>query len=89
MTWSGQQSADIFWGLFPSYSPLVTGLVVAVVKSLYITFLIHKEQFTIGIKVHTSRITVELDSWGTLDGCMDCSLVKSHFFRVLHHKADS
>jgi len=46
-----------------------------VVKSLYITFLIHREQFA--FQVHALRITIKFDFSGTLGGCMGCSLVKS------------
>jgi len=59
---------------------------VVVVKSFYIAFLVHKEQFA--FQLHASWITVELDFWGTLGRCMGCSLVKSVSFRVLRYKAD-
>jgi len=39
---------------------------VVVVKSLYITFLIHKEQFA--FQVRALRITIKLDFWGILGG---------------------
>jgi len=39
----------------------------------------------IGIQVHALRMTIKLGFWGTLSGCMVCSLVKSVFFRVLRH----
>jgi len=41
---------------------------VGVVKDLYITFLIHKEQFA--FQVHVLRLTIKMGFWGTLDGCM-------------------
>jgi len=46
-----------------------------VVKSLYVTFLIHREQFA--FQVHALRITIKLGFGGTFRGCMRCSLVKS------------
>jgi len=46
-----------------------------VVKSLYFTFLIQREQFA--FQVNALRITIKLGFWGTLGGCMHCSLVKS------------
>jgi len=57
---------------------------VVVVKSLYISFLIRKEQFA--FQVNALRITVKLGFGGIL---ASSSLVKSGSFRVLRHKADS
>jgi len=53
---------------------------VVVVKSLYIIFLIHKEQFA--LQVHKLRITIKLGFWGTSGGCMSCLLVKSVFLCI-------
>jgi len=61
---------------------------VVVAKSLYITLFIHEEQLAFGIQVHSLRVTKKLGFWGTWDGCMDCSFVKSVIFRVFRHKAD-
>jgi len=55
-----------------------------VVKSLYVTFAIQKEQFA--FQVHALTITIKLDL-GEL--CAGSSLVKSGSFHVLRHKADS
>jgi len=46
-----------------------------VLKSLHITFLIHREQFA--FHFHALKITIKLGFSGTLGGCMGCSLVKS------------
>jgi len=70
-----------------SCPPLVADLDVVVVKSLYITLFIHKEQFALGIQFHASRVTIKLSFWGAWDGCMDCSIMKSVIFRVFRHKA--
>ena len=59
---------------------------VIVVKSSYITFLIHKEQFA--FHVHTLRITKKLSFCRTLGRCMSYSLVTS-VFCVLRQKAVS
>jgi len=41
------------------------------------------------VVVQSLYITFPNHNWGTLDGCMGCSLVKFGSFRVLRHKADS
>ena len=51
---------------------------VIVVKSLYITFLIYREQFA--FQVYALRIIIKLGFWGILGGCTGCSLVKYAFF---------
>ena len=50
---------------------------VVVVKSLYIAFLVHKEQFA--FPVHALRITIKFDFWGTLGGFLLWNLVLSMY----------
>ena len=51
---------------------------MVVVKSLYITVLIHKEQFA--FQVHSLKITMQLGFWGTSDGLLSC---KASFFSCI------
>ena len=53
---------------------------VVVEKSLYVKFLIHKNTVCIPSPCIMNKFNINLDFWGTMGGCMGCSLGKSAFF---------
>jgi len=61
---------------------------VVVVKFLYVTFLIHKEQFFYRYLSPYIKNNYKIGVMGKLGGFMGCFLVNS-VFCVLHHKADN
>ena len=68
------------WALYIACDKCFNICDLVAVKSLYITWLIHKEQFT--YQVHQLGISTILGFWRTLGGCMGCSVVLWRFFSL-------